>query len=222
MMKNFISKLFDQKLRSRTISYLLVIIAFIILQIMSSTGGLSSLLKSLLVPVCCYTVAAIGLNLNVGFSGELNLGQAGFMSVGAFTGICVSGVLASSITNPLLRLIIAIVAGALIAAAMGYIIGIPVLKLQGDYLAIVTLAFGQIIKSLITNMYLGFDENGLHMSFVENKVSLGAGGKMLLQGPMGATGTQRIATFTIGVILILCALTIKVTDIPYLAAKDLA
>ncbi|MBQ6489036.1 MAG: branched-chain amino acid ABC transporter permease [Solobacterium sp.] len=207
-MKNFISKLFDQKLRSRTISYLLVIIAFIILQIMSSTGGLSSLLKSLLVPVCCYTVAAIGLNLNVGFSGELNLGQAGFMSVGAFTGICVSGVLASSITNPLLRLIIAIVAGALIAAAMGYIIGIPVLKLQGDYLAIVTLAFGQIIKSLITNMYLGFDENGLHMSFVENKVSLGAGGKMLLQGPMGATGTQRIATFTIGVILILCALTI--------------
>lgn len=208
MMKNFISKLFDQKLRSRTISYLLVIIAFIILQIMSSTGGLSSLLKSLLVPVCCYTVAAIGLNLNVGFSGELNLGQAGFMSVGAFTGICVSGVLASSITNPLLRLIIAIVAGALIAAAMGYIIGIPVLKLQGDYLAIVTLAFGQIIKSLITNMYLGFDENGLHMSFVENKVSLGAGGKMLLQGPMGATGTQRIATFTIGVILILCALTI--------------
>ena len=208
MMKNFISKLFDQKLRSRTISYLLVIIAFIILQIMSSTGGLSSLLKSLLVPVCCYTVAAIGLNLNVGFSGELNLGQAGFMSVGAFTGICVSGVLASSITNPLLRLIIAIVAGALIAAAMGYIIGIPVLKLQGDYLAIETLAFGQIIKSLITNMYLGFDENGLHMSFVENKVSLGAGGKMLLQGPMGATGTQRIATFTIGVILILCALTI--------------
>ena len=208
MMKNFISKLFDQKLRSRTISYLLVIIAFIIVQIMSSTGGLSSLLISLLVPVCCYTVAAIGLNLNVGFSGELNLGQAGFMSVGAFTGICVSGVLASSITNPLLRLIIAIVAGALIAAAMGYIIGIPVLKLQGDYLAIVTLAFGQIIKSLITNMYLGFDENGLHMSFVENKVSLGAGGKMLLQGPMGATGTQRIATFTIGVILILCALTI--------------
>lgn len=208
MMKNFFSKLFDQKLRSRTVSYLLVIIAFIILQTMSSTGSLSSLLKSLLVPVCCYTVAAIGLNLNVGFSGELNLGQAGFMSVGAFTGICVSGILAASIPNTLLRLIIAIVAGALIAAFMGYIIGIPVLKLQGDYLAIVTLAFGQIIKSLITNMYLGFDENGLHMSFVENKVSLAAGGKMLLTGPMGATGTQRIATFTVGILLILCALTI--------------
>ncbi|MDO4194140.1 MAG: branched-chain amino acid ABC transporter permease [Erysipelotrichaceae bacterium] len=208
MMKNFFSKLFDQKLRSRTISYLLVIIAFIILQLMSSTGSLSSLLKSLLVPVCCYTVAAIGLNLNVGFSGELNLGQAGFMSVGAFTGICVSGILASTIANPVLRLIIAIIAGALIAAIMGYIIGIPVLKLQGDYLAIVTLAFGQIIKSLITNMYLGFDESGLHVSFVENKVTLAPGGKMLLTGPMGATGTQRIASFAVGVILILCALTI--------------
>ena len=208
MMKNMFSKLFDQKYRRRTVSYLLVIIAFIILQVMSSTGTLSSLLKSLLVPVCCYIVAAIGLNLNVGFSGELNLGQAGFMSVGAFTGICVSGMLASMITNPVLRLIIAIIAGALIAALMGYIIGIPVLKLQGDYLAIVTLAFGQIIKSIITNMYLGFDENGLHISFVENKVALAPGGKMLLQGPMGATGTQRIASFAIGIILILCALTI--------------
>ena len=208
MMKNFFSKLFDQKHRSRTVSYLLVIVAYIILQLMSSTGNLSSLLKSLLVPVCCYIVAAIGLNLNVGFSGELNLGQAGFMSVGAFTGICVSGILASSIPNAVLRLVIAIIAGALIAAIMGYIIGIPVLKLQGDYLAIVTLAFGQIIKSIITNMYLGFDENGMHISFVENKVSLAPGGKMLLTGPMGATGTQRIASFAVGVVLILCALAV--------------
>ena len=59
------------------------------MQTMMSTGSLSSLFSGLLVPLCCYIVAAIGLNLNVGVSGELNLGQAGFMSVGAFTAVSV-------------------------------------------------------------------------------------------------------------------------------------
>ena len=205
---NIFSKLFDDRHRSRTVSYLLVLAVYLVLELMMKGGKLSSLFKSLLVPACCYIVAAIGLNLNVGFSGELNLGQAGFMSVGAFTGICISGYLASSVTNPVIRLLIAIVCGALLAAVMGWLIGIPVLKLQGDYLAIVTLAFGQIIKSLITNLYFGFDENGFHLSFVDNNVKLAPGGKMLINGPIGATGTQRIATFTMGVILVMTALAI--------------
>nr|MCR4893030.1 branched-chain amino acid ABC transporter permease [Lachnospiraceae bacterium] len=153
-----------------------------------------------------YIVAAIGLNLNVGISGELNLGQAGFMSVGAFGAICVSGYLVNAVPNPAIRLILAIIGGVILAMLFGFIIGIPVLKLQGDYLAIVTLAFGQIIKSVITNMYFGFDENGFQLSLVENKTKLAPGGKMLLNGPMGATGTARIANFTAGVILILIAL----------------
>jgi branched-chain amino acid transport system permease protein len=185
-----------------------VVAAWIILTVLQRGGHVSSLIAGLLVPITCYMVAALGLNLNVGISGELNLGQAGFMSVGAFTAVCISGYLAASIPAAPLRLAIALIGGAFVAVIFGLVIGIPVLKLQGDYLAIVTLAFGRIIKSIITNMYLGFDENGFQFSFVQNTTELAPGGKMLLNGPMGATGTQRIATFTAGVILVLIALMI--------------
>lgn len=194
--------------RNRRVSFTLVIAVYVIVEIMMRTGSLSSLFTSLLVPVCCYVVAAIGLNLNVGISGELNLGQAGFMSVGAFTAVCVSGSLASSVTAGIPRLIIAIIVGAIIAALFGFLIGIPVLKLQGDYLAIVTLAFGQIIKSIFTNLYIGIDSEGFHFSFVNSNFTLQPGGKMLLNGPMGATGTVTISNFTVGVIMILLALVI--------------
>ena len=204
--KSFFRALFDRKVRSRTISFLIVILGYIVVEILLKSGNLSSMFQSLLVPVTCYMVAALGLNLNVGVSGELNLGQAGFMSLGAFMGVCVSGALAPVVSNTLLRLLLAIVCGALIASVFGFLIGVPVLKLQGDYLAIVTLAFGEIIKSLINNLYIGFDANGFQISFVENKLKLAPGGKALINGPMGATGTQRIATFTVGIILVLAAL----------------
>ncbi len=207
-MKNTITKIFDKKHLGRTLSFTLVILMYLIIEGMMLSGNLSSLFTSLLVPVCCHIVAAIGLNLNVGVSGELNLGQAGFMSVGAFSAVCVSGCLAPSITAAVPRLMISIIAGVFFASLFGILIGIPVLKLEGDYLAIVTLAFGQIIKSLVTNMYLGFDENGLSFSFVDNNVQLAPGGKMLLNGPMGATGTEKISSFTAGFILIIISLII--------------
>ena len=178
------SRFGDKQHRGRIISFALVIIAYIIVEILIKSGNLGSMFTSLLVPITCYVVAAIGLNLNVGVSGELNLGQAGFMSVGAFCGICVSGILAGSITAGIPRLILAIICGAVLAAVFGFLIGIPVLKLQGDYLAIVTL----------------------HFSFVESNFKLQPGGKMLLNGPMGATGTQKIANFTVGIILVIIAL----------------
>ncbi len=208
MNSSFLNRIFDKKHRGRTASYLIVIAAYIILQLLITSGSLSSLFTSLLVPVCCYIAASIGLNLNVGISGELNLGQAGFMSVGAFTAVSVSGYMAQFVENSLVRLIIAIICGIITAAVFGILIGVPVLKLQGDYLAIVTLAFGQIIKSVITNLYLGFDANGFQFSFVENNTHLEPGGKMLLNGPMGATGTQRISTFTVGVVMILLSLAV--------------
>ena len=198
----------DKKKRERLLSFALVIAAYLIIEVLLKTGNLSSLFQSLLVPITCYVVAAIGLNLNVGVSGELNLGQAGFMSVGAFCGICVSGILANTLAAPVPRLVIAIICGACLAAVFGFLIGIPVLKLQGDYLAIVTLAFGQIIKSIFMNTYIGFDSEGLHFSFVESNFKLQPGGKMLLNGPMGATGTQKIANFTVGTVLIIVALLI--------------
>ena len=206
-MKNLL-KIFDSKHRSRTISYLIVIAIYIAVELVLNFGKMPSLIKNLLVPCCCYVTCALALNLCVGISGELSLGHAGFMSIGAFTGVILSGLTASVIPNPILRLVICIIAGALVTAFFGFLIGIPVLKLRGDYLAIVTLAFCQIIMSLIGNCYLGFDSKGLHFSFIKNEVSLDAGGKMLLSGPIGASGTQRISTFTVGIILVIITLII--------------
>ena len=205
--KGIFGVLLDKRHRSRTISYTMVIVAYIVLEAMRMSGNLSSLFTGLLVPATCYLVAAIGLNLNVGFSGELNLGQAGFMAVGAFSGVCVSGLLAASVP-PVLRLILAIIIGMLLTALVGFLIGIPVLKLQGDYLAIVTLAFGQIVMNLIMNLYVAFDSTGVKVSFVDAKFELGEGGKYLINGPMGATGTERIANFTAGTLLVLFALVV--------------
>ena len=202
-------KLFDKKYRSRLSSYTIVIVAYIVLQLLVTTGGISSRFKSLLVPTTCYIVVAIALNLVVGFSGELSLGHAGFMCVGAFSGVCVAGLLGDVIGNDILVLIISMVIGAIIAGILGFLISVPVLKLEGDYLAIVTLAFCQIIQSLIMNVYLGVDSNGLHFSFVEKKFELLDSGKFLLKGPMGASGTNRIANFTVGVVLIIIALLIS-------------
>ena len=139
------------------INYGIVIVLFVIVQALSSTGNLSRLLMGLLVPLCVYTIASVSLNLVVGFSGELSLGHAGFMCVGAFSSALFSQVAADSIPQ-VPRLILAILVGAAVAALFGVIIGIPVLRLRGDYLAIVTLAFGEIIKNLINVLYIGVDD----------------------------------------------------------------
>lgn len=207
-MNKVINTLFNPKVRSRTISFLVVIAAYVILTLLSATGHLSRLFTSLLVPVTSYIVAAIGLNLNVGISGELNLGQAGFMSIGAFTAVVVSGVLQAAGVSDVLRLIICLAAGAVVAALMGWLISIPVLKLQGDYLAIVTLAFGQIIMSLLNNSYVGLDSKGLHFAFVTNTIEMEQGGRLLISGPMGATGVSITSTFTAGFILVVIALAV--------------
>ena len=204
-MKGIMNTLFGKKNRSRTISFSLVILVYIVIEILMHAIRMPRLFTSLLVPVCCYIIVALALNLVVGFSGELSLGHAGFMAIGAFTAVAVSGLSASAVPNGLLRLFLSVVAGCIVSGLFGLLISVPVLKLSGDYLAIVTLAFGQIIKSLINNMFLGFDKNGLHFSFVTNEVSL-ENGKMLLSGPMGATDTAKISNFTTGIILILITL----------------
>ena len=198
-------QLFSRKNRARTISFAMVIIAYIVIEILTHAIRMSRLFTSLLVPTCCYIILALSLNLVVGFSGELSLGHAGFMAIGAFTAVTISGLLAASVPNEILRLVIAIICGSVLSGIFGLIISVPVLKLSGDYLAIVTLAFGQIIKSLINNVYLGFDADGLQFSFVTNNLNLN-GGKMLISGPMGATDTAKISNFTSGFVLIVITL----------------
>lgn len=193
------------------ITYAMVIVIFIIVQTLSSTGNLSNLLTGLLVPLCVYTIAAISLNLVVGFSGELSLGHAGFMCVGAYSSAVFSQVVGDSIPS-VPRLILAILIGAVVAAVFGVLIGIPVLRLRGDYLAIVTLAFGEIIKNLINVLYIGFDENGLHVATSSAGLKVAAGGKKILKGALGISGTSTLYKdikpyfFLIGIIMILITL----------------
>lgn len=207
-MKKIFSTLFNKKNKTKSISFSIIILSYVVIEILTHITRMPRLFTSLLVPTCAYIAIALALNLVVGFSGELSLGHAGFMAVGAFTAVIVTGVLENTINNQILLLVISMIIGGLVSGILGLLISVPVLKLSGDYLAIVTLAFGQIIKSIITNVYLGFDDKGLHFSFVTNEVgdTLNAGGKMLLSGPMGATDTPKIANFTAGIILILFTL----------------
>ena len=199
-------KRLNKTTRSNFVTYAMVILAFIIVQAVSAAGGMSSMLKGQLVPICAYVVMALALNLVVGVSGELSLGHAGFMSVGAFSGVVAALSLQSAIPLAPLRLFVCMVIGALCAALAGFLIGIPVLRLNGDYLAIVTLAFGEIIKSVINNLYVGLDGRGLHFSLLNDNTDLGEGGKLLIGGPMGVSGIPKISSFTAGFLLILVAL----------------
>lgn len=117
------------------ITYGMVAAAYVIMQILVGTGHVSSLMKGLLVPFCIYVIMAVSLNLTVGILGELSLGHAGFMCVGAFAGALFSKCMKGGI-DPTLGMVIAIIIGAVTAAAFGILIGIPVLRLRGDYLAL--------------------------------------------------------------------------------------
>ena len=186
-------------------NYLLVIGIFIVVQICSGAGLLTNQIEGLLIPLCIYVIAAISLNLVVGISGELSLGHAGFMCVGAFAGALFSKLTEDAMADGL-RFFFAIVVGALVAALFGFIIGIPVLRLRGDYLAIVTLAFGEIIKNLLNIVYLGKDENGIHLARDLSGLNMSPDGETIIKGAQGISGTSRDATFLVGIILVLVTL----------------
>ena len=188
------------------ISFGIVIIAFIICQSMIASGAMKRSLKGQMVPICVYIVMAVSLNLVVGISGELSLGHAGFMSVGAFSGIIASAWLhaALHVDNEVLRLVLAMIVGGVFAGIAGVLIGIPVLRLRGDYLAIVTLAFGEIIRNVLNCLYFSLEEGRLHVSFNNPNIP----GTLLVSGPQGATGVDKIATFPMGFALIIFSLVV--------------
>ena len=196
--------------RSSLFTYALVIVAFLVIQSLRifSEGGVGSVLEGQLIPICAYVTMALALNLVVGISGELSLGHAGFMSIGAFAGCSAAAALQGAVPSDPIRLALSMVLGAVFAGIFGFLISVPVLRLNGDYLAIVTLAFGEIIKSLVTNIYLGVDENGLHFSFLNDNLELADGGTELIRGPMGVMHSQTISTFVAGFVLVLVALAI--------------
>ena len=194
--------------KNNLITYGIVIVAFVVVQLLIMTGNISSLLEGLMVPLCMYVILAVSLNLVVGILGELSLGHAGFMCVGAFSSAFFSLYTEDIITVAPLRFFLALLIGIITAAIFGILIGIPVLRLKGDYLAIVTLAFGEIIKNLVNVLYIGKDENSLHFS-MKDAMSMNmdaATGKILINGPQGITGTPNDSTFPIGIVLVLITL----------------
>lgn len=193
--------------KENLITYGIVVVAFIIVEIMAATGSISSLMKGLLVPLCVYVILAISLNLTVGILGELSLGHAGFMCVGAFTGAFFSRCMENVITVAPVRFTLAILIGAVCAGLIGLLIGMPVLRLKGDYLAIVTLAFGEIIKNVINVIYVGKDANGIHISMKDAaSMNMESDGDLIINGAQGITGTPKDSNFMVGTILILITL----------------
>lgn len=200
------------KLRTTTknglINYAIVIVLFAAAQIMTGAGLMTNQFAGLLIPICYYVILAVSLNLTVGILGELSLGHAGFMCVGAYSSALFTVMMREAIPNGLLRLCIAMVIGGIVAAIFGVLIGIPVLRLRGDYLAIVTLAFGEIIKNLCNVFYLGMDKDGIHFSMksIAAMKMDPATAKTLVNGAMGISPVPRDSTFTIAFVMVLITL----------------
>ncbi len=186
------------------VTCLCIIVVYYIMTGLVNGQYISSVLKGLLVPICAYAILAISLNLVVGILGELSIGHAGFMYIGAFTGAFFTKVTQATISDELLRFVLGLIVGTLFAALFGLIIGFVVLRLQGDYLAIVTLAFGEIIKSVLSTMYIAADSKGLHFSINSATALINKGvsaDDIIVQGPQGITGITRTSCFGIGIIL---------------------
>lgn len=135
---------------NRYLNYIVVAAVTIIFGILSLTGFLESSDKYLLEKVAIAITLAVSLSMVVGFLGELSLGHAGFMCIGAYLGGKTAVIL-----EPMLgewpAFAISLLVGGIAAAVFGMIIGLPALRLRGDYLAIVTLAFGEIVRSVFMN-----------------------------------------------------------------------
>lgn len=197
------SKLIKPDTKKSVITYVLLIVVFAVVKVLLETGNLSYMLQDLLVPLCVYAILAVSLNLTVGILGELSLGQAGFMCIGAYSGALFSNLLEEAIPQMLIRFPLAMIFGGVCAAVFGIIIGIPVLRLRGDYLAIVTLAFGEIIKNICASIYLGRDAEGFHVSLKSmSDMNMAVDGEMLINGALGINGTPRDSDFTVAFIVL--------------------
>ncbi|MGI6161787.1 MAG: branched-chain amino acid ABC transporter permease [Christensenellales bacterium] len=121
---------------------------------LNSSGAISRYYSGILMLVCINVILAVSLNLTTGCLGQIALGHAGFMSIGAYTSALITKSVAASGASQYVVFFVALLAGGILAAIFGVMIGLPALRLKGDYLAIITLGFGEIIRVIIE--YLPF------------------------------------------------------------------
>ena len=132
-------------------NYIVIAILTVVFAVLSLSNSLSSSTIYLLEKIAIAVMLTVSLSVVVGFLGELSLGHAGFMCVGAYLGGKMSCILEPLLGDGFVTLLVSIIVGGIVAALCGVIIGLPALRLKGDYLAIVTLAFGEIVRSLFMN-----------------------------------------------------------------------
>ncbi len=147
------------KAHSYAVNIFSLLIVFFIIFGLISNGSINNYYSSILISILISVIMAVSLNLTTGMLGQLCLGHAGFMSVGAYT----AGIITKALPDmPFgLSLAIALLAGGLLSAVCGFLIGMPALRLKGDYLAIITLGFGEIIRVVIQNLEITSGAAGL-------------------------------------------------------------
>lgn len=146
------------------------VVLFAVMAIIDATSESYDMIVKVIQKVCVYSIVAVSMNLLNGFTGLFSLGQAGFMLLGAYT--CAIFIIPTEAREmvysfsgmPLIKaelpLLVAIILGGVVAALFAFLIGLPVLKLKSDYLAIATLGFAEIVRTLIQWDKLGVVTNG--------------------------------------------------------------
>ena len=141
------------KTKKRTIAscinLALVVLAYFVLRLLILSRVINPYYVDIINIICINVIAAVSLNIVTGILGQLVLGHAGFMMIGAYT----SAILTRDLGWDLVySLPLGLLAGGLLAAVLGFLIGIPALRLRGDYLAIITLGFGEILRVVGNNL----------------------------------------------------------------------
>ena len=156
-------------LRAYLTNFIVLVLLFVLLAAVVTSGALSRYYTGVLMTIFINIILVTSLNLTTGFLGQIALGHAGFMAIGAYTAALFvkameeqAGVVLLNGSSPtaagILFFLVSLVLGGLVAAAFGFLVGVPALRLKGDYLAIITLGFGEIIRVVLTNIdsVLGF------------------------------------------------------------------
>lgn len=155
-MLNYFKNIKDSFKLKHYLNYIVVGGVFALILVLNAVGALNRSTLSLLTQIGYSVILAVSLNLVVGFLGELSLGHAGFMCIGAYLGTLVGNFVYALVPSITLSLVVSMVVGGIIAAIFGFVVGMPALRLRGDYLAIVTLAFGEIVRNICRNIpFLG-------------------------------------------------------------------
>ncbi|MGI6168466.1 MAG: branched-chain amino acid ABC transporter permease [Christensenellales bacterium] len=147
--------------KSYLINFVAVAALFVVLMGLRAVGIIDNYYDGILVLVCINIMLAVSLNLATGCLGQIALGHAGFMSIGAYTAALVTKWLAMPVGMEYFGFLIGLLLGGLVAAVFGLAIGLPALRLKGDYLAIITLGFGEIIRVVIENLSFTGGAQGL-------------------------------------------------------------